>query len=902
MGETRIRRVVAGLAGVALLTASFAAATPGAAQSPAGPTIVASMTYADPVNGGPPDWIWANGMTAGEAIHLELDFEDDGTVDYSKDSVANGFGQWAYDDIGTAGRLLPGSHITLTGTDPDPDWVKDLVVQPVRVEFADPYSDGAGGVAYPGATVHLTVPLPGGGGPDLVSEDLTADSNGWWHYDLAAVGFDLGFEHTVSASLDDGDGDLSSHGIDARRPVVHSTIGAGPGGYLRLNGWPDGMPVTIEVDFDNDGTVDETIPETAYMFGPGVVFSGDFGQLQFGSRVTVTAVNGEAPFRWQKVLDLEPMSVDGWSAESDWVEGTAPPERALTVEVQADGPSPATVDTSSDTEGHWVAGFAGMWDVQPGTGFLVHLLDPDGDTTGIQFTADYPVTLDAWPTAGLWDGAPVEVLVGNLSPNSVAFLTVNVASDPFNQVTWLPGIPIGDGGFGQTTVNVPRFVGAFDCASAPGACILVTADQNDPFGRNASVPLSFGRIDLFRFTLNEPENPFAGGTVGDPITSLDQVAHDEWIWVQGTGFEPGRGYELDQCKEVYFGTEVCRTTWSSRAFTEADENGSFGVPLQVGRNVFGAWGTDLQIWLDQSFDLRDGQTVVVNATGLPLEEWLADCGAGECWVGARPSGGWDADWTPYRSEPLTFSGDPVPISVHVAQSLVQQMEGIVHIVPAIDSEREVSWDPWTGTLAYPFTAVDRWLEPDLTWGPWSPLPDPDDLGFYDCADTLDFDPTSGAQEPVHCAFSLEVREGTELWNGTFFGWADAQFAGFDLTAAVTSATPSAKPAGVTIRGEVTCTGFMPEQYLVTVEGTIAQTGTKGKQPSTITGSFATTVVCSGTMANAGKAIWTAFVPVRFKAGEATVTIDVSSAGFTRIGAPLHVPSTVTIESPPRGKG
>src|SRR3546814_1716184 len=59
----------------------------------------------------------------------------------------------------------------------------------------------------------------------------------------------------------------------------------------------------------------------------------------------------------------------------------------------------------------------------------------------------------------------------------------------FNQVAWLPGIPIDEGGFGQTSVDIPRYVGEFDCASAPGACILVTADQNDPFGRNASVPL-----------------------------------------------------------------------------------------------------------------------------------------------------------------------------------------------------------------------------------------------------------------------------------------------------------------------------------------------------------------------------------------------------------------------------
>lgn len=899
MGETRIRRAVAGLAGVALLTASFVAAAPGAAQEPV-PTIFASMTYADPVNGGPPDYIWANGMTPGEAIHLELDFEDDGTLDYTKDTFADVNGQWAFDDIGTSGRLLPGSHITLTGTDPEPDWVKDLVVQSVRVEFADPYSDRAGGIAFPGATVHLSVPPPGGG-PDLVSVDLTADGNGWWHHDFAATGFDLTTEHVVSAWIDDGDGDLSSHAEDAFRPAVHALIGAGPGGYAWLYGWPEGIPVSVEADFDNDGTVDETIPETAYMFGPGVMFSGDFGQLQVGSRVTVTAVNGDAPFRWEKVVVLEPVSVDGWSAEEDWIEGTAPPERGLRVQISAQGPTPAFVEISSDVNGYWRADFAGQWDVQPGTGFDVRLPDADGDHTGIQFQVpSAPVMLNAWPTTGLWDGAPVNVYVGNMTPNSNAFVSVNVASDPFNQFAVFPnGIPIDEGGFGHTSVDVPRYIGEFDCASAPGACILVTADQHDPFGRNASVPLSFGRVDLFRYTPNDPQDPGAGGTVGDPITSSDLVAHTEWIWAQGSGFQPGGAYELDQCKDA-FGTELCRSTWGSHAYAMADESGTFGVPLQVGRNVFGPWGTQLQVWLDQSFDLRDGQTVVVNATGLPPEGWLADCGPGECWVGARPSGGWEADWTPYRSDPLTFSGDPVPVTVHVAQLLKQQLEAIVHAAPAVGSEREVTWDPWTGTLAYPFTAVERWLEPDLTWGPWSP--EPVEGGFYDCADELAFDPATGAQEPVRCGFSVEVREGDELYGGPFFTWVDAQFARFDLTAAVTSAATSARPAGVTLTGQVTCTGFMPEQYLVTVEGTITQTSTKGRRPSTITQSFATTVTCSGTMANPGKAIWTVFVPGAFKAGAATITLDVSSAGFTRSDAPLHVETTVTLTSPPKGKG
>ncbi|HEX4867170.1 MAG TPA: hypothetical protein VFV32_06035 [Acidimicrobiales bacterium] len=898
MGEQRGRRVLGVVSGAVLLAASLLVAPPGSAEA-GGPTITASMTYADPVNGGLPDYFWVNGMTPYEAVHATVDYEPDGTPDVVRDVNADENGNQGF-PLGTHGELQPGSVIAVSGTVPSA-WTEQLVVQPVRVEYADPFDDAVGGIAAPGATIQISV-WPTGGGPALIAVTETADGSGWWHHDFGAgaVPFDLPAEQTVSAAVDEGDADLSTNAAYARRPVVRATVGAGPNGYVLLNDWPDGTPATVEMDFEPDGTVDETVPVIGHRFGPGLL--PENGQLQPGSHVTVTAVNGEALYRWQKVLDIEPLSVDGWNVGSETVGGSAPPNRSLSVEIVTGGPgpSPARVDTTSDENGQWSASFAGSWDLQPGNGLLVLLPEDsaDDDVSGLMSSIPAsPVTLNAWPTAGLWDGAPVGVYVGDMPPNSLAFLTVNVAADPFNQVVWLPGMPISDGGWGSATVYVPRFVGDVDCATAPGTCILVTADPTQPFERNASLPLSFGRLDLFRFTPNDPQYPPGGGEVGAPITGEDTVAHGEWIWVQGSGFEPGQGLQLDQCKDSEAG-ELCRNTWGATPGVSTDELGQFGTALEVGRNVFGSWGTQPSISVEPSYDLRDGDTVLASVTGLPIGPGAADCEPGQCWIGARR---WGSDLTTYRSDPLTFSGEPLPISVRVAQALSQQMEGIVHIVAVLGGERQVSWDYWTGSLTYPYTAIERWVEPDLTFGLYSPLPKATDDGRYDCADQRDPEPGSGAVEPVHCVLSVGVREGSDPHGATFLTWSDLHFAAFELTAKATAGVTTTKPTGVRLSGEMTCTGFMPERYLVDIEGTVTQT-TTGRRPTTVSGTFHVEVECSGTMANPGRRTWSVVVPGGFKAGPASVELYLSSAGFTPENNPQHETSAISITAPPKGKG
>lgn len=890
---TQGHRFVALVAGAAIFGASVLTASPAAAAP--GPMITGSLTYAVPDQGGPPDWFWVSGMEPGEPFHATVDYEDDGVPDWQIDGTALPTGTHGY-DLGTVGHLVPGSRITVTATGAG-TWSRELVLDEVRVEHANDVTDVVAGIAPASAAVRVSISPPGEG--PVITRDAVAGGDGWWRYDFATDGFDLLAGQLASVELADGDGDITTNGTDVQVPVVHATVGGGPSAYVLLNGWADGTPVAVGVDYDADGTTDDTFHVIGHQFGPGIAIPAGQGPLQIGSVVTAMAERGTDPDRWTKVLTVEPVTVDSIDPASETATGTAPPGRTLQVEASFFGPPEAIlVDVVAGGDGTWTADFTGHADLRSGTTVTALLLEVDGDgdtTNAARQLLGPPVGLDASPTAGLWDQAPMHVSVSNMPPNAMGNLSLNVASDPYNQYLWLPGVPTDDSGWGQTMVTVPRFVGAFDCASAPGACLLVASDPNDPFLRNASIPLSFGRLDLFRYTPDDPADPGGTGTIGAPIGGPDEVSHGEWIWVQGTGFQPGSGYDLGQCKDLG-GYQVCRTTWPTMRWVLADGDGTFGVALQVGRNVFAVWGNGLQLSVAPTWDVRDGQTLTVSATGLPPDPGTSDCGPGACWIGVRQP--WTDDRANIRSVPLTFTGGPVPVTVTLGQALEQQMEAMVHIGPTFGTNRDVSWDQATGTLSYGFTAVQRWVEPDPISGPYSPPPP--EAGRYDCADVLAYDASTGAREPVHCALVLVVTEhepsGSSVAAAT---WTPLQFARLDLTAEITSAALSTKPAGVTLRGEVTCTGFSPEQYLVNVEGALSQTS-GGKRPSTLVRAFAVTTPCSGTMANPGTAFWSVFLPGSFKAGSAEATIDVSAAAFTRTDDPLHVEATVTITGPSKG--
>lgn len=716
---------------------------------------------------------------------------------------------------------------------------------------------------------------------------------------------------------------LASAGIVGLIPVTGSLADDGPvydgafavapqSGRIGWTGWagvqhyPSLRDVIVTVDQDADGTPNATQPVTTDAQGHWEV---NIGPLPAGTVVrTDTAPNAEAvedtPDREHIVYAL---TIDGWDLATDRVWGSSDvANRGLQVCVGTSAHSTCMNQWFPDGDPDPWEGDT-TWEYQFPDGYLVPgaqigatELDSDGDFTEIftQIPGGLPhVTLNAYPTSALWNGAAVGVRVAGFEPGTQALLTINVRAHPTEQFQFLPNVAIGGDGTGMTTVNLPRYVAGVDCA--PAACMLVTADPSNPFGRNASLPLTFARLDLFRYTLADPDDPGAGGTVGAPIVAgVDTVEHGEFIWVQGTGFQPSQQYQLNQCKGG--DSPTCRNSWWSMPWAYTGSDGTFGQTVQVGKVMYGPWGTSPQWSISPAWDLRDGATVMVHGSGLPTP-WSTS-GWPLTWIGARPGG--MSTGPIYRSDQLTFTSDEVRVSVHIGQALEQQLAGIVHFDPLESTDRTAQWNWSTGELTYGYTAIQRWVlfDPANPGGEYDPPPV--EHGYYDCADQLPYDTaTSGAQESVHCSMYMSVNE-TVMGTGEVVEahgtWMPTHFARFDLTATPTTAVLSTKPAGVTLRGEVTCTGFSPEQYLVTIKGTLTQTSS-GKRPVTVTAPFVVTVTCTGTMANPGTAHWMVFVPGAFKAGNATVTLDASAAGFTRTGDPVHMTKVVAITTPPKGK-
>ncbi|MCU0259461.1 MAG: hypothetical protein MUE78_00440 [Ilumatobacteraceae bacterium] len=693
--------------------------------------------------------------------------------------------------------------------------------------------------------------------------------------------------------------------VDPQAEVISSSRWGPPGDNQH---YPVDRDVLVSIDRDADGTADAAYGTHSDATGNWTLELSGLEDLQPGQVIrTDTAVDDlgveDTADGYHVVYAL---TIDGWDVDSDTIWGSSDRQSGLQVCVGKDQMHYCMNQwfPEGDTD-PWEGDLGWMYQypdgyIVPGASIgAVQLGDAaSGDNGMTSINASIPSDLHPevwmWPTAGLWDGINVGVSVNGFEPGANVWITINSRTDPTGTWQQLADINVSEQGGWGLQVQVPRYInGQFDCA--PDRCMLVAAQMDDPFNVNAVVDLTFARLDLFRWTPTDPAEPWASGTPGDPITGpADIVEHGDFIWVEGSGFTPNQQYQLNQCRFMF--EPQCRNTWFAMPWAYTDESGSFGTVLEVGKVMYGPWGSTPTWYVNPTWDLRDGDTVMVNATGLPGAYW-------EDWplsyVGAIPTGGWDGQ-VHIRSTELQFSPDPVRVEVSVSQALEQQLEAIVHVAPLPQTTRIVDWDRETGDLEYGYTSLNRWVQPPEgeVWDP-----PPPENGSYDCADVLPYDTaTSGAQEAVHCSMYFRVTE-TVVDTGrtveAFSEWTPIHFARFDLTATTTSATLTSKPAGVTLRGQVTCTGFVPEQYLVNIEGVLTQT-TGGKRPSTVSVPFVATATCSGTMSNPGTAIWTVFVPGTFKAGTATVTLDVRSPGFTRNDDPYHVVQTVTIVAPPKG--
>jgi Bacterial Ig domain/Neocarzinostatin family len=343
------------------------------------PWIFASLNYAVPGTGGPPDWFWVNGWIPGTSLHAEVDFEDDGTIDWTVDRVVMlnmpGF------ELATSGRLTAGSRVRVEGG----GWTKELVLVALRAEYLDATTDVVAGAAPAGETVTVGVSPPVGG-PLEAEAALVADLTGWWRYDLGDVGYDLVTGRTVSSSIADDDGDITGDGQTVSRPTISVHVArGGPPGYVSLSGWPDGTPLSVTVDYDGDGTVDDTYPWVAHRFGPGIIIPADRGPLRVGSIVTAIADHGVAPDRWRKVATVVDVGIEYLNHVTDIAAGVGPPGAVLTVSVwpPAGGPPIATAGVVADSTGWWRHDFAAdSVELPIGRTVDVKYIDDDDDSVG----------------------------------------------------------------------------------------------------------------------------------------------------------------------------------------------------------------------------------------------------------------------------------------------------------------------------------------------------------------------------------------------------------------------------------------------------------------------------------------------------------------------------------------
>ena len=874
---------------------------------------------------GPPDRVGLNGWPDGAEVTIEVDLEHDGNIDITKTTIApNGV------EIGPDGTLQVGTFITATGA----GIVKALTLVELRPEYLDPVSNVVAGVAVPGSTVlvHLNPEAPG---PWEETQTAIAGIDGHWSVTFVT---DFAAGRWFMVETPDEDGDVTTTSAQAQVPTIGGDLSYGPPDGVSLSGWIPGTLVFVEVDADRDGIFEIT----GNVVAPDWFWAGPDGTFQVGSVIRATGGG------WVKDLTLVELRAEYVNPDTEVVAGVAPAGATVSVHVPPVDPGPwlGTQTVVADGSGRWTTSFT--VDIVEGAWVHAETADPDGDLTsastpaGIPWIGGSPGGGEGNPPwyaylSGWTGGTPVTVTV-DIDADGTPDYSESVVSTYFGPgiaglddvVTFGAVITATGGGWTKRVTLVPMSIDSVDLTgdvvtgtAPPDTPVTVEISQGGPAlatrevwsdDTGAYTALFAGvfeiqpdhQVSAFvadddgdRTTVGYEPAPFgielyrydpAKGAVGDLVGSEGAVAHGEWLWAGGSGFAPGH-YGVDQCGVPGEGP-VCRHTETSYQEVDVGEDGTFGVALQVGRNVMTPWDTWPQLWAWPEWDVRDGQTVNFAAQGLP-SGGPTDCGTGACWVEARR---W-YDGSTTTSGPLDFGPDPgtTALGVQVTQSIAQLFweEGVgggivVDQVPG--GARIVDWDGLNGTISNGGYTVSRWVDPPADVGFSPPAPD---HGQYDCADELAWDPDTGAAGSLFCALEVIITEGGEGIRGN---WVPLHFAPFDLTASTTKAQLTSKPTGVALAGQVTCTGFTPEQYLVQIQGTVTQT-TGGKRPTTVTSTFTTSTLCSGTMTNPQPAWWSAVTTGGFKTGTATVTLDVWSAGFTRTAYPLHVEQTIKIEAP-----
>ncbi|MCP4303289.1 MAG: hypothetical protein GY788_00090 [bacterium] len=168
----------------------------------------------------------------------------------------------------------------------------------------------------------------------------------------------------------------------------------------RWNHWPEGTPVEIVVDDDDDlGNGHKFVHETSVEWWGEAPWEAGFGtnvepdEILPGDVVHVTI--GDTT----KVLHVQDITIDTVDEESDLVEGYATPGERVEVNVGNEEGGAHRSENADDDTGYWQANFSlpgdeeheqDYWDIVPGTDVSAQVYDEDGDSTHRGFRSDEP--------------------------------------------------------------------------------------------------------------------------------------------------------------------------------------------------------------------------------------------------------------------------------------------------------------------------------------------------------------------------------------------------------------------------------------------------------------------------------------------------------------------------------
>ena len=296
-----------------------------------------------------------------DTVTLDIYDSFGGEHQHTEALVTNEHGDAFFENIEIV-DLHPGTFIT--ARDEATHLVKELEMRFLTLDMYDPGADLVAGTADPGQEIQVSVYDD----PNSTEYQMwvTADPDGNWSVTFSE---DLTEEMWPAARIYDAELDETSAELEYIEPpsiqgnLTHNWVGLEKfAADTQVSIVIDGSPFNLTTDGDGNGWLD----------------GGETG-LDLIVGTTIIATQGETV----KELTLEDISLDVFDVEYDLVEGTAPAETWLFVNVHDELINEGYgMDVQADPDGNWTADFdTGGVDLHEDMGAQAMLFDDDGDAT-----------------------------------------------------------------------------------------------------------------------------------------------------------------------------------------------------------------------------------------------------------------------------------------------------------------------------------------------------------------------------------------------------------------------------------------------------------------------------------------------------------------------------------------